>query len=72
MTCDPPGPELDGGHEEPRGGALDGPFEVLGEAPVAVEPSESALDHPATRQQLEALGRGGPFRVRRITWRTKP
>jgi len=30
-------------------------LEVLGETPVASEPGESALDHPATRQDDETL-----------------
>ncbi len=59
MACDPSGDELDGGHEEPRGGAFDGPFEVLGETAVAVEPCEGALDHPAAGDSLEPLGTVG-------------
>ena len=34
-------------------------LEVLGEAAIAVEPSERALDDPASGQQLEALGAVG-------------
>ena len=30
--------------------------EVLGEAAVAIEPSQNALDHPWVRQDFEALG----------------
>ena len=32
---------------EPCGGALDGIFEVFGEATVSIEPCEGALDDPA-------------------------
>lgn len=34
----------------------DGLLEILGEASVPVEPCQSALNHPATGQHLEALG----------------
>ena len=36
-------------------------LEVLGEAPVAPEPGEGALDHPAARQDDEALYIVAPF-----------
>jgi hypothetical protein len=39
---------------EERGGRSDRGLEVLGETPVAVDPGEEALDHPAPRQDLEA------------------
>jgi hypothetical protein len=58
---------LDGGEEEPSGGAFDGAFEVLGEAAVAVEPSECPLDDPSSGKKLEALGRIRTLDEPRIT-----
>jgi hypothetical protein len=40
----------------PRNGTCDGGLEVLGEPAASVEPGEGSLDHPSTRQNLEAFG----------------
>lgn len=53
--CESAHEELDAGEEEPGFGAGDGGFGVLGEAAIAIEPSQGALDDPAARQHLEAL-----------------
>jgi hypothetical protein len=50
------------GPEIPRSPAAEpSAQEVFREAPVAVEPSEGALDHPSPGQHLEALGLIGSF-----------
>jgi hypothetical protein len=53
---DAAGEQLDAGDEEPRLGAFDGRFEVFGEAAIAIEPGDGALDDPSSRQRLAALG----------------
>ncbi len=60
-SCQPAGQELHAGEEEPCLGAGDGRFEVLGQAPVAVEPSQGTFDHPAARDDFEALRGVGPL-----------
>ena len=35
-------------------------FKVFAQTTIPTEPAEAALDHPATRQDLEALGACGP------------
>ena len=47
---------VDGCKVEPCGSAEDGSFEVFGEASVAAQPGECALDDPAAGEQLKALG----------------
>jgi len=42
--------------EHPCDSAGDCCFEILGEATTTAEPRKSPLDHPAARQDLEALG----------------
>ena len=67
-SCEAAGKQLDAGNHEPCFGTGNGCLEVLGEAPVASEPGEGALNHPASRLWLEGsdtLGSGdnldGPF-----------
>jgi hypothetical protein len=55
-ACDSAGDLVDRGEKEPVDGAFDGSFEVFGEAAIAVEPRKGSFDHPAPRQQHEALG----------------
>ena len=55
-VCDSAGDLVDQSDEEPGGSAFDGPFEVFGKAPVPVQPGDCPLDHPASRQRLEAFG----------------
>ncbi len=45
--------KLDGGDIDPGLGALDGGFEVFGQAAVAVEPGEGTFDDPAAREDFE-------------------
>src|SRR5512133_3228053 len=52
--CEAAGEELNTGGHDPGGLASDAPVEVLGEAPVASEPGEGALDHPTARLRPEA------------------
>jgi hypothetical protein len=52
--CDAAGQEHDGGGIEECGGRCDGRLEVFGEASVAVDPGEEALDDPAPWQDGEA------------------
>ena len=47
---------MDDGQHDHGGRRVDQPLEVLGQATVAAEPSEGALDDPTTRQEVEALG----------------
>src|ERR687891_100539 len=61
MPCDEAGEAADVGDECPGGRAFDRALEILGEAPAASEPGEGALDHPAPRQDDEALGGLGAF-----------
>jgi hypothetical protein len=46
--------KLNGGDVDPGLGALDGGFEVFGQAAVAIEPGEGTFDDPAAREDLEA------------------
>jgi hypothetical protein len=43
--------------QDPGEGALDGSFEILGEAAAATEPSKGSLDHPSTRDEHETVCR---------------
>ncbi len=63
-SCQPAGQELNAGEEEPCLGAGDGRFEVLGQAPVAVEPGQSTFGR---EDSVEPPYR--TFRVRRATER---
>ena len=56
--CEASGQQLDHSELEIGGGVFDPRFEVLGEASVAAEPGEGALDDPAARKYGEA---GGAF-----------
>jgi hypothetical protein len=47
------------GDQGPGGRAFDRALEVLGETTATAEPGEGALDHPAPRQDDEALGGRG-------------
>lgn len=47
--------ELDVGEVDPALGGRETGFEVLAKPPVAVQPSQGALDDPAPRQNLETL-----------------
>jgi hypothetical protein len=47
--------KLDGSEGNEGGQSFGKVLEVLGETPVASEPGESALDHPAARQDDKAL-----------------
>src|SRR5436190_16881072 len=53
--CEAAGEQAEVGEKDPGGGAGDGRFEVFGQAPAAAEPGEGALDHPSSRQELEAF-----------------
>src|SRR3954454_847421 len=53
-SCEAAGEELDAGDHEPSLGAGDGGFEVLGQATVAPEPGEGALNHPSPRLGFES------------------
>src|SRR5580658_1819449 len=55
------GHQLNAGNIEPGHGTLDSCLHVFGQAPVAVQPGESALNHPAAGQQNKALGDVRPF-----------
>jgi len=50
---------LDRGEVEPGLGAGDRGLKVFGEAAVAVEPGEGALDQPTAGEGFQALGLGG-------------
>ena len=50
--------KLNGGDIDPGLGALDGGFEVFGQAAVAIEPGEGTFDDPAAREDFEANGIG--------------
>src|SRR5215469_17699806 len=56
--CKPANEKPEMGDEEPGGCAGDGSFKVFGQAAAAAEPREGALDHPSSRQQLEAFDAG--------------
>src|SRR5690606_40391306 len=56
MPCDAPGEDADVGDEDPCLGAGDGFLPVLGEPSASAEPGKGAFDHPAARQEFEALG----------------
>src|SRR5271165_6134374 len=57
--CQTPRHQLDAGDVEPSHRALDGGFNILCQAAIAVEPGNGALHHPTPRQENEALGRVG-------------
>ena len=59
MPCDEAGEAADVDEERPGGRAFDGALEVLGEAAATAEQGEGSLDHPAPRQDDEALGGRG-------------
>ena len=48
--------QADMGEEEPCGGAGNGGFEILCEAPASAEPDEGSFHHPASRQEFEPAG----------------
>src|ERR1700724_2108936 len=52
---EPPEGQLDGGERNEGGQGFGEILEVLGKTPVSAEPGEGALDHPAARQDDEAL-----------------
>jgi hypothetical protein len=56
--CEASGERSDDADDGDGGGGLDEVFEILGRAPVAIEPREGSLGHPASRQDLEAFGMG--------------
>src|SRR4051812_36792465 len=60
MGCQPAHEQLDDGDDGHGGRGVDQALEVLGEAAVAAEPGEGALDHPAPWQQVEAGGVARP------------
>ena len=53
-VCEPAGEQAGGGEIEHGGAAGDQGFDVSGQAAVAGEPGEAALDHPASQQEDEA------------------
>ncbi len=53
MSCQPAQHEADGGEEDEGDGAARESFEVFGEAPAAIDPSDRAFDDPSFRQELE-------------------
>src|SRR5215813_15590632 len=53
--CEASGEQTKVGEEEPCGGAGGGGLEVFGKASTATEPGKGALDHPLSRQELEAF-----------------
>lgn len=59
MSCDASCEHADAGDVSEGGRAFDGFLPVLCEAAAASEPCECPLDHPAARQDDEALGRVG-------------
>src|ERR1700674_1414867 len=56
FTRRPAAATSDAGDVEPSHRALDGCFNILSQAAIAVEPSNGALHHPTARQENEALG----------------
>lgn len=58
-VCDSAGDSVDGCDEQPCGGAFDGPFEVLGETAVPVQPGDGAFDDPAARQRIPGPANSG-------------
>src|SRR4051794_711399 len=56
VGCQPAHEQLDDDDDGHGGRGVDQALEVLGEAAVAAEPGEGALDHPAPWQQVEAGG----------------
>jgi hypothetical protein len=60
-SCDAACEELDRGDEQPCGCRGDGLLEVLGEATVAVQPSEDSLDNPTAREDDTPLCGIGAF-----------
>jgi hypothetical protein len=61
MPCDAPCEDADVGDEYPCLCAGDGFLPILGEPSASPEPGKGAFDHPASRQQFEALGDVGAF-----------
>src|SRR6516164_964634 len=57
--CESTREEADAGGHDPGFGAGEGCFEILGETPVAAEPSKGALDHPAAWLSSEGSDRLG-------------
>ena len=49
------------GDIDPRFGGSDGFLPIFRQPPAAPKPGEGALDHPPSRQNLEALGGVGAF-----------
>ena len=54
---EPPKGQLDGGEGNEGGQGFGKVLEVFGKPPGSAEPGEGALDHPAARQDDEALRR---------------
>ena len=54
LSCEHAGDASDVGDEQPCFGAGDGFLPVLGHATTASEPSEGALDHPPSGDDLKA------------------
>jgi len=46
---------LDGGEEQPRGGAFDLLLEVFDETPITVQRRKGSFHRPSAWQQIEAL-----------------
>jgi hypothetical protein len=55
MPCDASGEDAYVGDEDSSRGTCDGFLPVLGQPPTAAEPGEGAFNHPAAREQFEAL-----------------
>src|SRR4029453_11442818 len=58
VFCETAGEEAHIGEQHPGSGAGGGCLEIFGKAATAAEPGESALHHPAPRQQLKTLNAG--------------
>ena len=70
---EPPEGKLDGSEGDKGGEGFGEVLEILGETPVAPEPGEGALDHPAARQHDKAFHVVAPFddlRAQRGTFAT--
>src|SRR5207248_8288475 len=57
-SCESAGEEAQISEQHPGGRAGDRRLEVLGKTSTATEPSEAALDHPSSGQELEAFNTG--------------